>query len=384
MRDRFRVLAQKLATRSEAITTDAFVHGAVGRQSSIHPSMLVGMEDLTLGTMGALNIEPEYAALPDSFFEERALRAVTFAQRTIKGDFGDVHGRVLAGLHALDYDSGVLAGRVAAKAGLDGVTLGMSAALTDRNYVDFRVEDGKLIELAKAVPRPYLRVIEIAAGVIEGFHRVGRPRPAFHALGVGTPILLPLLSLLGQGEDYFATDSTAPIVDGWSSPTISLYVTDPAPLKYKADHIANAWIRGGRGWDCGCPYCSAFRAAHPPDFGRAQTWWRRQGKPSIKKEMLTRSGPLSAWLPFLGHSADGDIRTKAGLARVGHNHWTLRRLELEIRKRSANWSDLLTWVGGIVDAYQAAPGSASWKAAVTEAYLVARAVGERLAARITR
>ena len=43
----------------------------------------------------------------------------------------------------------------------------MFAALTDRNDVDYRVEDGKIIELATAVPRPYLRVIELTAGVLE-------------------------------------------------------------------------------------------------------------------------------------------------------------------------------------------------------------------------
>ena len=380
LRSRFRSLAEKLAARSRAITTDTFTRDAVSRQTSINPSMLVGMEDFTLGTMTGLNIEPEYADLPESFFAARIRQAVTYAQRTTNGEFGEVSGQVLAGLHALDYDSGALAGQIAAEAGIDGVTVGMFAALTDRNYVDYRVEDGKIIKLATAVPRPYLRVIELTAGVLEGFRRAGRPRPAFHALGVGTPILLPLLSLLSQGERYFATDSTAPIVDGWSSPTISLYVIEPAPLKYKAYRIADVWIRGGRGWDCECPHCSRFRDAHPPELGRAQKWWREQGKPDIKKQMLERQGPLSAWLPFLGYCADDDLRTEAGLARVGHNHWALRQLELEIRRRSESWPDLLGWVEDIVGAYQKASGSAPWKAAVSEAFALARSVGERRAA----
>src|SRR5690606_25131643 len=113
----------------------------------IDPSMLVGMEDLTIATMGGLNIEPEYTDLPSGFYEDRARRAVVFARRTINGDFGEVRGSVLGGLHGLDYDSSVLVGRVAAEAGLDGITLGMFGALTDRNYVDFRVEDGNIIEL---------------------------------------------------------------------------------------------------------------------------------------------------------------------------------------------------------------------------------------------
>ncbi|KIG11772.1 hypothetical protein DB30_02550 [Enhygromyxa salina] len=377
---RFRALAQAMTVRSEAITTDTFTRDAVRRQTSIAPSLLVGMEDLTLGTMGGLNLEPEYVDLPASFFAERAQRAVNFARRTIDGEFGEVGGKVLAGLHALDYDSAVLAGQVAAEAGLDGVTVGLFGALTDRNYVDYRVEDGRVIELAATIPRPYLRVIEISAGVLEGFRRVGRPRPAFHGLGVGTPILLPLLSLLGAGENYFATDSTAPIVDGWSSPTISLYVRDPAPLKYKAYRVASVWIQGGRGWDCECPSCSRFRAAHPPEIGRARKWWAEQGKPEIKKQMLERNGALSAWLPFLAYPADDELRKEAGLARVGHNHWVLRQLELEVRATSGNWPRLAAWVEGIVNAYVGLPGSGAWKSAVMEAYALARSVGERLAA----
>ncbi len=380
LQGRFRGLAHRIAAWSETVTTDDFARDAVTRQLSINPSMVVGMEDLTLATMGALNVEPEYAGLPTCFYENRARRAVTFARRTIDGEFGSLRGSILGGLHGLDYDSSVLAGRIAAEAGLDGITLGMFGALTDRNYVDFRVEDGHVIELPSAVPRPYLRVIELSAGVLEGFRRAGRPRPAFHALGVGTPILLPLLSLLGTGERYFATDSTAPIVDGWSSPTISLYVTDPAPLKYKAYQVADSWIRGGRGWDCECPHCARFRDAHPPDLDRARQWWRAEGEPHIEKEMLERNGPLSGWLPFLAYPADKALRTEAGLARVGHNHWALRRLELEIRKRSGNWLELANWVQGIVNAYRATPTAEGWKVAVAEAYSLARKVGERLAA----
>ncbi|HLT36036.1 MAG TPA: hypothetical protein VK034_07115, partial [Enhygromyxa sp.] len=378
LRRRFEALAGRIAERSQAITTDEFAHAAVRRQSSIDPTMLVGMEDFTLATMGSLNLEPEYMELPSSFFEARVERAVDFAQRTKRGDLGEVRGQVLAGLHALDFDSGVLAGRRAGEAGLEGVTVGMFGALTDRNYVDFRVEDGEIMDLGTVVPRPYLRVIELAAGVLEGFRRAGRRRPAFHALGVGTPILLPLLSLLGAGEDYFATDSTAPIVDGWSSPTISLYVSEPAPIKYKAHRIAEVWLNGGRGWDCECPHCARFHDAHPPDLGRAQRWWREQGKPKIVKEMLERRGSLSPYLPFLGYSADDELRTEAALARVGHNHWALRQLELEIRKRSERWPELLAWVEGIVGAYQQASGSDAWSAAVNEAFALARSIGERL------
>ncbi len=370
---RFATLAEKIAAANEAQITDVYTAQAISRQSSIDPTFLVGMEDLTVGTLAALDMEPEYLSLPESFYEARVRNAVTFARRTEGGEFGAVSGQVLAGIHAIDFDTAVLAGRMAAEANLEGVAVGLFGALTDRNYVDFRVVDGQVIDLERAVPRPYLRVMEIAAGIMEGYHRAGRPRPVFHALGAGTPILLPLLSLLGVGDPYFGTDSTSPIVDGWSSPTISLYVDDPAPLKLKAYKIADGWIRGGRGWDCGCRDCRTFHDAHPPDLDSARRWWRAEGEPKITKRMLERDGPLSQRLPFLGYCADDELRREAGLARVGHNHWLLRKLETEIRARSLDSKGLRGWVRQIVEAYGKASSSAAWARAVTEAWAIAEA-----------
>lgn len=297
-----------------------------------------------------------------------------WATRIEAGALGTPRGQVLAGLHALDYDSAVLAGSVAAAAGLEGVSLGFMGAMTDRNYVDFRVEQGQLIKLPRSVPRSYLRVVESTAGLIEGYRQAGKPRPALHALGVGTPILVPLLGLMSGGEPYFAMDSTSPIVDGWSSPTISLYVDEPAPFKYKAYKIAGAWIRGERGWDCQCFDCQAFHAAHPPRVAEARRWWEREGRPKIRKEMLERDGALSTFLPLLAYPADDALRREASLARVGHNHGVLRRLERAVRDRADDPQALDRWVGALVNEYRSASRSPAWAAAVEIAYRLARRV----------
>lgn len=292
--DAFRALAGKIAAASDAQVTAEHTRDALARQTSIAPTFLIGMEDLTLGTLATLNIEPEYASLPQDFFEKRIGRAVSLARRTEDGEFGPVSGQVLAGLHAVDFDSAVLAGGLAAEAGLKGVAVGLFGALTDRNYVDFRVQDGQVIELERAVPRPYLRVLEIVAGLVEGYRRAGRPRPAFHALGAGTPILLPLLALLGDGEPYFATDSTSPIVDGWSSPTISLYVDDPAPLKLKAYKIAASWIEGAGVGTAPAPTAPhSTSATHPTSTEPGVGGRRREnpGSPSSCSSGTGRSRP---------------------------------------------------------------------------------------------
>jgi hypothetical protein len=193
---------------------------------------------------------------------------------------------------------------------------------------------------------------------------------------MGTPILLPLLAALGDALTYTATDSTAPIVDGWSSPTISLYVDDPAPLKYKAHKIAETWLAGGRGWDCPCPYCRGFDRACQPRIDEARRWWREHNPGSLTADSMRGDSPLADWLPLLGNAKDPGLRLGAAMARVGHNHWVLQRIETEARRRSASSESMLEWVDDVVARYLVAPSDPAWKAAVTTAWQIVRRTAE--------
>jgi len=168
---------------------------------------------------------------------------------------------------------------------------------------------------------------------------------------------------------FTATDSTSPIVDGWSGATISLYVDDPAPLKFRPERIVQSWFEGGRGSDCDCAYCRGFEAAHPADLVGATRCWKEQGKPKITKTHLGRHGGLSLYLPYLGHHPDVDIRTAAGLARAGHNHSVLQRLERIVREAVASGD--VTVLHNLVEAYLAFPGLARWRASAKHALRVA-------------
>lgn len=214
--------------------------------------------------------------------------------------------------------------------------------------------------------------LTIVAGLHEGFVEAAGRRPCFHALGVGTPILLPLLAALGDGRTCTASDSTAPIVDGWSGPTISVYVDDPAPLKYKAHRIAQAWLADGIPWGCRCPYCKAFDRAYPPRIDEARRWWIAQNKPTLTEASVRSASPLSGWLPLLGSAADPGLRLTGAMARVGHNHWTLQRIEAAARRHGDDKGTLLAWADGVVRAYVASPAAPTWKAAVEAAWTILR------------
>lgn len=366
----YRDLAKQIREASKEVTQEPYVRAAIEHQHAMGADYAIGMEDFTIATMTGLSIEPEYVNLPASFYADLNARAVQFAIDTKDGRYGPPPARVFAGVHALDYDQAVQAGQLVGQAGIEGIATGLVGALRDRNYVDFRVERGQVIELEGATARPYLRVMEIAAGLHVGYHSVTGRSPQFHALGAGTPILLPLLGLLNVGGTYTATDSTSPIVDGWSGPTISLYVDEPAPLKLRAEKIAQSWLEGGRGWDCTCSYCRNFEEAHPPELAAATRWWQEGGKPRIEKRHLHRSEPLATMLPFLGRHPDDDIRRVAGLARVGHNHAVIQRIERVVRE--ALESGDVGALDRMLKGYLAMPGAQAWRRAAREAHAIGR------------
>lgn len=374
--ERYRALAGSIAATCKAPGVKA-TRETLARQVRMRPSYLIGMEEFPIPVLTALGAEREYLCLPPSWYARWADKAVQHAVKARAGAYGPCPVPVFAGLHAMDYDTARAAGRAAGDAGLDGIATGLGAALEDRSFTDFRIEDGAVVPLAGAVPRPYLRVIEIAAGLSMGFaERTGR-RPRLHALGVGTPILLPLLALLGDAGTHTATDSTAPIQDAWTSSTIAVYVDDPAPLKLRAHVIAQRWLEGRAVWTCACPPCRSFGALYPPRIGKARAWWKAQGRRALVAGDMRADSALSELLPWLSSPADASVRRAAGLSRTGHNHWVLQRIESAARRR-ASPVRLRAWVANVVAAYEQSPADAAWKRAVREAWQLADATSRKL------
>jgi hypothetical protein len=376
--ERYRKLVRSVAAQGRSETPVARTRSTVGSQMQIGGDYLVGMEDLSMAAMIGLGIQPEYARLPASWYEASSKRALGLAERTRAGDFGDVGGFVFAGLHGLDYDTARRAGRLAGDVKAEGIASGLGGALGDPSYVDFRVEDGKTIPLASSVPRAYLRVAEVACGLHRGYADGAGARPRFHALGVGTPILLPLLSVLGDRGTFTAVDSTAPILDAWSSLTVSLYIDDPAPMKLKAHRIAEVWLSGGPSWSCSCSACSSFNSAHPPKITAARAWWRGEGRRALIAQDLRAPSPLADMLPLLGNPSDAAVSREAGMARIAHNHWALQRLVSAAQANSSSASRLKGWAEDVVSSYVESSADQNWREAVTEAWKLTESTAAKI------
>ncbi len=372
LRRRHLDFARSIRDAAKVAVTREHVVEVVRTQSAMQATYCIGMEDFTIATLTALGVESGFLGTERRFFEALAKRAVDFATDTAEGRYGPAPGKVFAGVHASDYDTAILAGQVAGSAGVAGIATGFVGALQDKSYVDYLLEDEHVLELGARIPRPYVRVAQIAAGLHEGFVKKAGRRPAFHALGAGSPILLPLLAALGDGKTYTATDSTAPIVDGWSGATISLYVSDPAPLKYKAYRIVEEWLANDRPWGCPCPYCRAFDRAYPPRIDEARRWWQRQSNRRLTAESVRATSPLSGWLPLFGNASDPGLRLTGAMARVGHNHWVLQRIESEARQHSSSHESLVAWIDGVVRSYTTWAADPQWKQAVEQAWRILR------------
>lgn len=377
LRTRYRAFATELHAASAAMLGAGQIAALVRGQQAMSPTYQIGAEDFTVGALTAYGIRPDMLAVPSTFYRRLARTAIELAVETQAGKHGPCTAQVFATVHALDYDTGRIAGREAGRAGVSGIAASMVGSLQDKTFITSRIERGKVIELGDSIPRPYVAVAEILAGLHEGHVETSGRRPSFHALGMGTPILLPLLAALGDGDTFTASDSTAPIVDGWTSPTISLYVDDPAPLKYKAHKLVETWLKGGRGWDCPCPYCRAFERVAPTRLDEARRWWREQGEPAITPESMRGDSPLSGWLPLLGNAADPGLRLGGAMARVGHNHWVLQRIETAARTHGRTFEKRIAWGDGVVAAYLAAPSDPAWQRAVSTAWSIIRRAAER-------
>jgi hypothetical protein len=373
-----RALAERVAAASAEVADEARARAVLPVQAGMAPDYLVAMEDFTITALAGLGLQPEYTGLPLGWYRRLSERAVGFARATGAGAYGPCGDALpFAGLHGIDFDTARQAGRAAGEADAAGIATGLAGALADRSFTDFRVQDGALEPLPEAVPRPYLRALDVAAGLHHGYAEATGRRPRFHALGAGSPILVPLLALLGDAGTYTALDSTAPILDAYSSQTVALYVREPAPLKLKAHRLAQSWLAGGPAWDCPCPYCRGHDRRHPPRVAAGRAWWAAEGKRPLTPSDLRAPSPLAEFLPLLGAPAGPAARVAAGMARIGHNHWVLRRLEAEAQRHAADGS-LRPWAEEVVGQYLTGPGDADWKAATRAAWNVADATAARL------
>lgn len=251
---------------------------------------------------------------------------------------------VFVPVHARSFDDARTAGRVLGKHGL-AVALSLTWAMKLRGNTT-RVELAAPLTWASGAPRLYVDAIVPLLGVIEGYREVAGRAPRVHTLGLGTPIMLPMVAGAACSVGgVLTTDSMAPIDDAERVPELSLYVHTPGPAKYKVAKIAEAWVKDGVPWGCACPFCKACDKAYPPSPERARRRFEQTGVLPDKYGLMS-DGAYAADFPLLARFSGDSAKARATrTARTNHNLWVLRRIEQRIREAGEG---LRGWVGDMV------------------------------------
>lgn len=370
LRVRFRDLATRVQQRAEALIPDG--RTLRERQRELAPTHLVGIESIVIAAWMALDIEPEFVGWPRARY--RGLNAAVAREaRTL-----DVPDEAYTVASAVSYDTAFDAGRVFAAAGIRRVAMGFGAYMVDQQYTDFVDIGRRVVRLRGRVPRRNVRTAAVARGFADGYRAEWGGAPeAFHCLGLGTPKMMAAAALGLWGVRHLTFDATSPMRDAAEG---TLYVTKPTQQKVRTRKVALRLATDPRsGWDCPCPFCTAFVAEHPFDYAVARAWAAgvsaAGGAVEVGAAELRPGGALYDAFPLFSEPRGGAIRQAVTFARMGHNHWAIERLLASLRRSLGSREALRRRVESIVSDY-AEQSTMTFGDAARVMYLIAAAEGE--------
>jgi len=347
--------AQLKALVSEATASVAELVPTAGdqlaRQLTLTPSRLIGVEDIVPACLLALDIEPRLGGSDRSSLRRRntaVARGASAACSTLPRELRRQYFPVAS---ANSFNTAHDAGRIFASHGHRRIAMGFGAYMADSNYVDhFRV-GRSTTTLKRRIPNRYLRTVLVARGFWEGYvSELGKPPLAFHFLGLGAPIMLPLVSLVAWGTPELTFDATSPVKDATRGGT--LYVSKPAYLKVRTRKVALKLVTTDREWDCPCPYCQDFIRRHPFQYREARRVWQTIGREAVVAADLTEGGPLFGLMPLLSEPRGGYLRKAVNFTRTGHNHWAMFEVLRELDGAGARKTQARRHVAEVVESYR--------------------------------
>jgi len=306
---------------SEGIDPDALID----QQLSMAPTDMIAQEDFAIACLIGLNLERELTGWRVARLETRNRRSLRLWQR-VAADPRCAGVRVHAVLGAMDYNSAVAAGRLAAKAGVRHAALGFAGINLDQRATDFHVVGTATFAFERPVPRRYARVAQIVAGLAEGYRRVGGHLEDFHCLGLGAPPLFPVVAAGFDPVTRITTDATSPIHDATRHHV--LYDAGSDGSRASILSIVQRILAGGD-WPFLSPFMSAARARFGHDPAAAREWAAAHGPERLGRDDLAQPSGLTRALPLFTN-ADADIFRIVSRIWIAHNHWVLDRLAMAI------------------------------------------------------
>jgi hypothetical protein len=343
------------------------------QQLTLAPSAVIGVEDITAATWLRLGLDIDLLLHGRAKLRQRNIATARRAAFVI-GEAGLLSQSTIQYLpvaSAMDYDTAFDAARAFAAEGLQAVAIGFGAFMADDSYCEAFKMAGRWRSLGERLPNRYLRTILVARGFWDGWsaETQGKAPGHLHFLGLGAPIMLGLVALVGFDSDSLTFDATSPIRDAVDG---TLYLNRPAPLKARcrslalrmADHPEYLWA-------CRCPFCKSYLAENPFNQAAARAWRQSNPARALTAADLRSESVLGRAVPLFSEPRGGPARKDIDRARIGHNHWILQQTLRQIDKRSRNRRDLEAHVERQVSAYEQAANANSFARAVRFAYQLA-------------
>jgi hypothetical protein len=332
---------------------------------------LIGVENLTGALILRAGLDvPLMPSLRRDFRERnrQVARAATKIRDTLPTEIGDQYLPVAS---AVNYETAFDAGFEFAKAGLNGASMGFGAFMADNSFVEKIAVAGQQLRLQRRLPMRYLRTAAVARGFWDGWKSAsGKAPERFHFLGLGAPIMIPIVYLAAFETKHLSFDATSPIRDAVEG---TLYTSQPAYLKVRCRSIAWQLASGQlKSWNCPCKFCVTFTQNFPFNYPLGRRWGTlNSSKDNLSAAILQPGGVLCKAYPLLSEPKAGDLRRAVSLARSGHNHWALEQVFIHVRKNSSTVAEIRRHVKTIVSDYAKAASKSVFAEAVTLALGIA-------------
>lgn len=246
----------------EELMDDERAKSTIAAQVDLSPSILMCPEDGTLSALVIRNREQELldGGGPFGAYLPQQDRNIALTKRVVQGKLGDVIGIPYAVVHALDHDMAYEVGqRVAAADIITGIASGLGSFLCSRRWSTNCCLHGDRIDFNRNLPYSYHLVLQVTLGLVEGYKRVAGQAPRFHALGVGSPILMPLVILAAHDSPLLSFDSS--VVERVAAGGKMF-----SPETGQELHLLREVVLRGRHWDCHCSACTHFLSRYPIDY----------------------------------------------------------------------------------------------------------------------
>ena len=176
---------------------------------------VIGAEDIAAALWLRAGLDSPSMPITRQELRRRNQAVAKDASKIINGLPRKARPRYLPVASALDYNTAFDAGRTFAHAGLRGGAMGFGAFMADNSFTDRIVLNRRTHLLSRALPMRYLRTALVARGFWDGWRdATGQAPRQFHFLGLGAPIMIPLVALAAQrGTQVLTFDATSPIRD---------------------------------------------------------------------------------------------------------------------------------------------------------------------------